>query len=324
MIKIFSTQNDIKVNLPILASESYLKNKSDKYGWICNDNYILPYFLDTRLIFTRMVFTYGLIPQKENLTINDEQIFLDDMVDFVQNEKLCDFIYKAQSNVIFNVCPKESECVPWGTYEVDLSLDREELLKSFHGKHRNVIRKAIKDGVKIETSTDMKLIQGVISDTMTRQNVIHFPSLKYLLSLRDSIPENVLSLVAMKDGKLQGVAVFVYDKEKAYYMYGGSSRSPYTGSMNLLHFEAMKLLKEKGVQKYDFVGARINLEKGSKYEGLDRFKSRFGTTLIQGYSFRTIINPFKFKMFNIISKIYLKFKGYDYIDPIDSIMSTKS
>jgi len=314
---------ELDAHLPILAQERYLKNKSDKYGWICNDNYILPYFLDTRLIFTRMVFTYGLIAKQDNLTVDDEKAFLDNMVDFVKKEKLCDFIYKAQSNVIFNVCPKNSDCVSWGTYEIDLSSDSEELLKSFHGKHRNVIRKAMNDGVKISVSDDIELIQKLIADTMTRQHVIHFPFLEYFTKLQNNISENLLMLVATKESSLEGVAVFVYDEEKAYYMYGGSSQNPYTGSINLLHFEAMKIFKEKEVKKYDFVGARIDFEKGSKYEGLDRFKSRFGTTLIKGYSFRTIINPFKFKMFDILSRVYLKIKGYDYIDPIDSIRNVK-
>jgi len=315
--------NEFDANLPILAQEKYLKNKSNKYGWIFDDNYILPYFLDKRLIFTRMVFTYGLIAQKENLNLDAEKEFLDNMVDFVKKEKLCDFIYKAQSNVIFNISPKDSDCVPWGTYELDLSLDSEELLKSFHGKHRNVIRKATNDGVKISVSDDIDLIQKLIADTMGRQNVVHFPSLEYFTKLQNNISENLLLLIAMKESKLEGVAVFVYDKKKAYYMYGGSSRNPYPGSMNLLHFEAMKIFKEKRVEKYDFVGARINFEKGSKYEGLDRFKSRFGTTLCQGYSFRTIVNPLKFKLFNLLSKTYLKIKGYDYIDPIDSIRGIK-
>lgn len=319
MIKICLSQNYIKLNLPILASENYLKNKSDKYGWIYNDDFILPYFLDRRLIFTRMVFSYGLIAKKENLTLDNEKHFLDEMVDFLKNEKLCDFVYKAQSNVIFNVCPKDSDCVPWGSYEVDIFLNDEGLLKSFHGKHRNVIKKAMNDGVKINISSDIELIQKMIADTMTRQNVIHFPSLEYLNKLQSSISENLLFLTAVKDEKLEGVGIFIYDNEKAYYMYGGSSQNPYTGSMNLLHFEAMKFFREKGVKKYDFVGARINFEKGSKYEGLDRFKNRFGGKLIQGYSFRIIINSFKYKMFNILTKVYLKMKGYHYIDPIDSI-----
>lgn len=319
MINNVTSHWDIDMELPILAQEKYLKIKSDSFGWFVDDNYVLPYFLDKRLIFTRMVFTYALIPKKDNLTLANEKQFLDNMVDFVKKEKLCDFIYKAQSNVIFNVCPKESDCVKWGTYEVDLSLNQDELLKSFHGKHRNVIKKAEKDNVTIEVSTDIKKVQEIIADTMTRQHVIHFPSFEYLQNLSKAIPNNMICLIAMKDNIIQGVSVFIFDETRAYYMYGGSAVRPYTGSMNLLHFKAMLLFKEKKLKKYDFVGARIDLEKGSKYEGLDRFKSRFGTTLVQGYAFRTVVNPYKFRLFNIISKLYLKIKGYTYIDPIDSI-----
>ena len=319
MIKNIKKKIDLDEKVPILAQEKYLRIKSDNFGYLVSENYILPYFLDTRLIFTRMVFTYGLIAKKDNLTIDDEKEFLDAMVDLVKKDKLCDFIYKAQSNVIFNVCPKESDCVPWGSYDIDLSLNDEELIKSFHGKHRNVIKKAKKDGVKILQTKDIKIVQGLIADTMTRQRVIHFPSLAYLTKLNDAIPNNLLCLISMKDNELQGTAVFIYDDEKSYYMYGGSSNRPYTGSINLLHYEAMKLFRKKNVKMYDFVGARINFEKGSKYEGLDRFKNRFGTSLTKGFAFRTVVSPLKFKMFNLISKIYLKLKGYNYIDPIDGI-----
>jgi len=314
---------ELHKDLPILAQEKYLQCKSENYGYLVNENYILAYFIDKRLIFTRMIFTYGLIPLKENLNIEDEKIFLDAMVDFVKDEKLCDFIYKAQSNVLFNVCPKESDCVLWGSYELSLCLDDDELIKSFHGKHRNVIKKAQKDGVEILETKDIKIVQNMIADTMTRQNVIHFPSLEYLLKLQKAIESNLLCLIALKDGELQGTAIFIYDNERSYYMYGGSALRPNSGSINLLHYEAMKIFREKNVKFYDFVGARIEFTKGSKYEGLDRFKNRFGTTLVKGYSFRTIVNPLKFKMFNILSKTYLKLKGYDYIDPIDSIGTIK-
>jgi hypothetical protein len=311
-------------NLPILASQKYLQNKSKTYGWLVSDNFILPYFLDKRLIFTRMVFTYRLIHQKENLNIKDEEIFLDGVVDFIKQKKLCDFIYKAQSNVIFNNCPKSSDCVKWGTYLVDLSLSEEELLSSFHVKHRNVIKKASKDGVVIQETTNLDKIQEIIADTMTRQKVIHFPSKQYLKQLKTTISNNLLFLKAVKDGELQGVAVFIYDNKQSYYMYGGSIPRPYTGSMNLLHFEAMKIFKEKNINFYDFVGARLTFSQGSKYEGLDRFKRRFGGSLQKGMAFRVVVNPIKFKLFNAISKIYLKVKGYNYTDPIDSIMSSKT
>jgi len=305
--------------LPILAQEKYLKIKSDNYGYLVDENFILPYFLDKRLIFVRMVFTYGLIAKKSDLTLDDEKKFLDTMVEFLKNQKLCDFIYKAQSNVIFNVCPKGADCVPWGSYITNIQKSDEDILNSFHGKHRNVIRKAIKDGVTIEETKDINIIYKIISDTMIRQNIIYYPSLEFLQGLSSKINSNVLFLKATKDGVTQGAGVFIYDHESSYYMYGGSIERPHIGSVNLLHYEAIKILKNRDVQKYDFVGARINFKTGSKYEGLDRFKKRFGGELNKGFAFRFVVNPIKFKLFNIISKIYLKLKGYNYIDPIDSI-----
>lgn len=323
MIKIVQKQENLAYKkIPILASQAYLKIKSDNYGWLVNDNYILPYFLDTRLIFTRMVFTYGLIAKKDNLSIGDEKEFLDDMVTFVKQNKLCDFIYKAQSNVVFNTFPKDSDAVEWGTYLVDLSLSEEDLLKSFHGKHRNVVKNAIKNKVIIEETNDVNLAYNCISDTLIRQGSIHYPSLEYIKNLVENIDKNVLILKAVKEEVVQGVVIIIYDNNMGYYMYGGSIKRPFTGSLNLLQYEAMKILKSRNVKFYDFVGARINVEKGSKYEGLQRFKSRFGAELVKGYAFRTIVNPLKFKLFNFISRLYLKIKGYEYIDPIESILKS--
>lgn len=39
-------------------TKNYLKIKSTKYGWLVNDKFILPFFIDKHLIFKRMLFTY--------------------------------------------------------------------------------------------------------------------------------------------------------------------------------------------------------------------------------------------------------------------------
>jgi lipid II:glycine glycyltransferase (peptidoglycan interpeptide bridge formation enzyme) len=48
------------------------------------------------------------------------------------------------------------------------------------------------------------------------------------------------------------------------------------GSSNLLQWEIIKKLKSLGVREYDFVGGRVEVPKGSKLEGIQRFKQRFG------------------------------------------------
>ena len=317
-MKIVKNQSELNCDLPILGSEKYLKIKSNNYGWLVDENFILPFFIDKRLIFTRMVFTYGLISEKNNLTKEDEKIFLNKMIKFLKKQNICDFIYKAQSNVIFDICPDGADCVKWGSYIKNIELDDEKLLMSFHSKHRNVIRKAIKENVKVKITDNVDLIYKNIKETLKRQNSIHYPSKEYLQKLSD-LKNNTLFLIAEYNNNIQGSAVIIYDTQKAYYMYGGSIQRPLTGSVNLLQYEAMKILRDKGVKEYDFVGARINPPKNSKYEGIQRFKQRFGSELKEGYTFRYVFHPLKFKLFNIISSLYLRTKGYKYIDPIDSI-----
>ena len=42
----------------ILASADYLRVKSCKYGWLCDDNFVMPYFIDEKLsYFRRLVIT---------------------------------------------------------------------------------------------------------------------------------------------------------------------------------------------------------------------------------------------------------------------------
>jgi lipid II:glycine glycyltransferase (peptidoglycan interpeptide bridge formation enzyme) len=319
-MKIIKNEKELNIQLPILASEKYLSCKSNDYGWIVDNDFILPFIIDKRFIFKRMVFTDKLI-SLGNYSIDKEKSFLNKMIRFVQNQNICDFIAKPQANVFFNICPDNVECIEWGSYITNIQKDDEELLRSFHSKHRNVIRKAMKEGVIIETTNNLELVYENIKDTLVRQKSPFFPSIKYIECLKKS--NLVLMLIAKKEEVIQGSALIVYDKKRGYYMYGGSIPKPFTGSLNLLHYEAMKILRDKGVKEYDFVGARFCVKKGSKYEGIQRFKSRFGTTIEKGYVFRKVFNPVKFKIFHIMAKNYLRLKGLDYEDTIDNIKNCK-
>jgi len=304
--------------LPILGQPEYLETKSTRYGWLVNDAYLLPYFLDKRALFTRMVFTTAPIARHSRLTAHDEKAFLDGMVDFVKHHQLCDFIYKAQSNVVFQSCPKESVCIPWGTYEVDLKKSSEALFNSFHSKSRNIIRKAIKEGVEVQTTEDIALVYQNIKETLERQKSVHYPSREYLEKLQ-TIQDNARFFTAVKDNVIQGSLILLYDQERGYAMYAGSIKTPQAGSLDLLHYEAMKFLQKKNISVYDFVGTRITIKKGSKQEGIDRFKRKFNPTLNKGVAFRTIIRPKKYYLYVWFSKIYFALKGIRYNDPVSQI-----
>ncbi len=308
-----------KEKLPIFATKNFLKSKSTIYGWFVSDDFILPFTIDKKLIFKRLIFTTETIYLNKDLTLSKEREFLNSVVTYCKRNNIADFIFKAQANAIFNTYPDGSEVVKWGTYQLKLDKSMEEILSKFYARDRTKVRKAIKLGATVRTTNDIKSVYENIKETFLRQNSLLYPSLDYLETLNNNLENNFVLFVVEHDSKIQGSMVIIYDENRAYYLYGGSIRKPITGSINLMHYRAMEYFKEKNLDYYDFVGARECVEEGSKYEALQKFKSRFGTTLKMGYAFRVVINPFKYKLFNLTVQSYFKIKKSSYIDPIDSI-----
>jgi len=311
-------------NLHVMAKEGSLKARSDDYGWFVSDKYILPYFIDKRLIFKKMVFMTGCLPRVSGLTFEDEKKFLNDVITYIKNNMHeVDFIGKAQSVAVFHACPDGAECVPWGTYIIDLDKSEEEILASFEGKTRQGVRKGIKKGVTVETTDDLDLVFNVIKDTFTRQNSPYMASYDYFKRLYDNLKDNIKLYVAKADGKVQGVYIIAFDDESAYSWYSGSAARMVNGANNLLHYQIMVDMMKMGKKYFNLVGARLNVKPGTKYEGINKFKLGFKPSIEEGFAFRYIFKPWKFKLYNLAVKMYFMKKGMKYIDPIDQIKYNK-
>ena len=323
MIELLSDDSNIKKYLPIMGQKGYISAKSSNYGWFKNKNYAIAFVIDKRAIFKRLIFMCEVVSLDGNdVSANEEKEFLESVIEYIKEKKLADFIYKAHSNVIFKSCPNGAECVPWGTFVVELDGTDDELLKKFKSRERSKIRKAIREGVVVKESKDVELVYNIIKDTMQRQNSIHYPSLEYLESLINNIPQNVKFFLPYYQNRVQGCTVIVFDKKRAYVPYAGSIAKPeHVGALHLMHYEAMRNMYKLGVSEYDFVGTRLYDFEGSKFSGINRFKKAFNPRIDRGYSFKYIIDPIKYNLFNLTSKAYLSLKGFSYIDPIDQIKS---
>ena len=311
--------NHIDIKLPVFATEAYLKSKSSDYGWFIDTNFIIPFTIEKKLIFKRLIFTHETIYLDKMLTVKDEKIFLNQLTNYCKIHAVCDFIYKAQANAVFNTYPESSDYIEWGTYESKLNMSLEETFSKFRSKDRNIIRKAIKSNVTCRVTKNREEVYENIKETFIRQNSLFFPSLDYLEKLQKNLDKNIAFFIVEQEDKIQGSAIVVYDEERAFYLYGGSISRPINGSINLLQYKILEFCYENKIQYYDLMGARLCVEQGSKFEAIQKFKSRFGTTLKKGYAFRVIINPIKFKLFTFMVQSYFKLKGSQYIDPIDSI-----
>ena len=308
-MKIVKDDTNFKKYLPAFATQEFLQSKSNEYGWFISEEAVLPFYIDRRGGFSKLVLTHETILLREG---SNEIAFLNGVVDSAKSLKV-DMIAQPLANAVFSSIPDNSKYIGWGSYVVDLSQSEDVLLKNMHAKHRNVIRKAIKDGINIQETEDVEAVFENLKQTMERQNRA-FPSLNELKKLKNFSK----FVIALKDGEIQGSAVLPYNRHGAFYLYGGSIAKPYTGSLNYMHYFAMLQFKREGVKLYDFMGARIDVAKGSKLEGIQRFKSRFGGDVKRGYLWKYPFSPMKISLMYGIQKIRFKLKGRDYLgDAID-------
>ncbi len=222
------------------------------------------------------------IPIGDGLSLEEEKSFLNSVVEHFRS---CgaSMILPATTNTIFRTYPDGATAAPYGTYIINLEQPEEILWNKLHSKHRNVIRNAMNKGVEIQSGVKhLDVAFELIRDTLKRSRMEFMPYEKFR-QMVFGLGENVKIIIARHDGALQGCAVIPFSDYSAYYVYGGSVSRPVTGALNLLHWEAIKLFRGLGVKRYDFVGVRINPEKGTKQDGLMMFKERFGGGLMQGY-----------------------------------------
>jgi len=312
--------NDIKweEKYPIFCSEQFLKTESREYGWICgyiDDRLIcfIPFFIYKKLFFKIARITCETYFLEKQYQEKFEQIFLEQSIEIFK-QKSIDFIMQPTTNVVFNKTPKKSISALFASYIIDLTQDEDRLWKNLHGKHRNVIKNSEKKGVTIQQNDfDLEELYQMISSTFERSKM-SFMSFKKFQEQINNLQGNVEIFTAKSnEGVLQGCAIIPYSGYGGYYLHGGSIKSPITGAMNHLQWNVILRMKMLGVQQYDFVGARINPIKGSKLEGIQRFKQRFGATMHEGYLWKYPIIPWKSKLFTFIYRLLKKSEG-DIID----------
>ena len=307
---------DWNPGLSIYASESFLKAVGDEYGWIggVDDSgklrCVLPYTVIRKAILRMVRFRVETIPLGEELDIREEKSFLNSVIKYFRSTG-ADMIIPATTNTIFRTYPDGADAAPYGTYIIDLRQAEETLWSNFSSSHRRKVRLAIKKGVQIRNGMEhLKTAYELVRDTFKRSQLGfmgHDAFRRYVLSLG----ENVKIFIADHQGAVQGCTVIPFSNHSAYYVYGGSIPKPITGATNLLHCEAIRQFQGLGVKRYDFVGVRINPEKGSKQEGLMMFKDRFGGELVQGYMWKYSLHPLKFAVYSLAVRFL---RGGDIVD----------
>lgn len=321
----------IKEYSSIDCLENQKREKLKGIVWFSNDykryiefqgqKFLILISKDFAISFTmvnRYCFSYGSF-SSEPIALNDSKKnlkhFLNDVIYYLKKHKKVHFINPNPAYTNFSEFPDNSIRIPFGNYICDLTLSQEELFKKMHSKHRNSVRKAEKDGVVVKSDLDEKLLADYIDmdkATWLRSGKSALGKDFYMSKL-SFLSQNCKIYIAYSGEEAQAGAFIFFDSECGYYMYGANKDHPHTGSGNLLQWYIMNDLKELGVQKYSFVGCRINEDDNSKYHEIQRFKERFGGELKTGYMFKSVLNPIMYWLF----KFVLKLKGSKINDAID-------
>ncbi len=255
-------------------------------------------------------------PLNENgsfLEQEEEKVVLQDVLAFLREENKIARLIQPPNFAIFQNAPEGSRSAPFGTYRVGLEgRSTEELFQGLHGKHRNVIRNAQKKGAQVKHGREMiPVFYQLFRDTMDRNNMYAEP-LDWFLDFFGALgDEQVFCGVAFDEAGEPLAGIFVpFTRFGAFYLHGGTAETVgLTGAMNLLHWRAIERFVERGVKMYDLVGARLSDVSGTRAEGIQRFKKRFGAELKEGVIWKSDLEPFRCRMLDFVNKSRGMLKG---------------
>ncbi|MGZ3861865.1 MAG: lipid II:glycine glycyltransferase FemX [Bacteroidia bacterium] len=255
----------------------------------------------------------------ERIDAAEEKTFLNAFITHVDTGKLAHRITQPENSAIFKTVPNGAVSAPFGTYFLDLANNTEEkLFKELHSKHRNVIRNAEKSNVTIKYGKEVINDFFVLYEQTMKRSDKYCQPLSYFENFQDIMPQNIVCGVAYYNNKPQGGLFIPYSNFGAFYLYGASAETKeINGAVNYLHWETIKSLKSKGVRRYDFVGARLSDVSGSRLDGIQQFKERFGSELEKGFLWKLDINKTYCNLFDSMVRFKLKLKGLN--PPVDII-----
>ena len=183
--------------------------------------------------------------------------------------------------------------IPNYTYRINLERNIEDIKSNFDSKNRNVISKAIKEGVIVKENALSKeeLYEFFIDSLNTTDANIYETELKNVF-MKFSDDTNSFSLSAYKNNELLGNVFCVFDKNTCYYLLGGvNKKSGVQGVNNLLIQKSIEMAKDLSCKTFDF--------EGSMLKGVEKFFRSFGPDLVPYFTVNKASLPLE---------ILLKFK----------------
>lgn len=183
---------------------------------------------------------------------------------------------------------------------LNLEKDEDEIMKGMRQRLRRALRKGAKNGIMIEKSTnpdDIKEFYQIELQTAGRHHFFAF-SEDFLTKQFAAFAKNneaVLYTAKYNDEILAQNFMIFYGNEASYHYGVSSELGTKMSGAPLLHVEAMRDARERGIKRYNFWGIVDENDKKHRFYGVSCFKRGFGVEeLHYTPAHDIVINPAKY------------------------------
>lgn len=197
------------------------------------------------------------------------------------------------------------------TSQLNIDPPEETLLANMRKATRYEIKKAILQGIKVETDSDTKTIQRFYNLqllTAKRQKFVPFSYNFLSEQFKIFLENNQAILYSAKLGnKLLAQAFIIFYGTEAAYHYGASTEEgrKYPGAY-LIQWAAIKEAKKRGMKRYNFWGVSPEGDKDHRFSGLSLFKRGFGGVDFEYLHAHDLIINYPRYLFNYLVELLRK------------------
>ena len=195
---------------------------------------------------------------------------------------------------------------------LDLNQNEEEIMAGMRQRLRRALRKGAKNGITIEKSTDPKDIHtfyeiqlqtakrhdfyAFSEDFLTKQFEAFAPNGEAVLYTAKISDEKKKELGVEGESNILAQNFMIFYGNEASYHYGVSSElGTKLSGAPLLHMEAMRDARERGIKRYNFWGIVGENETKHRFYGVSVFKRGFGVEELKYLPAQDLIlKPFEY------------------------------
>lgn len=164
---------------------------------------------------------------------------------------------------------------------LDLEKSEEELLKGMRQRLRRALRKAEKNNITVETSTDPARIAEFYQiqlQTARRHDFTHFDEEFLRKQFEAFVADNSAVLyTARYEGEVLAQNFMIFYGNEASYHYGVSTElGTKLSGAPLLHMQAMRDARDRGIKRYNLWGIVDEDDTKHRFYGVSVFKRGFG------------------------------------------------